>query len=87
VVDVQVTGGVTRLVGCATERNEAPLWKWPSQVPSCTGASICGQSATVRLVKSPTRQHRATGPLAERLQALADPRCRRGSVDPSWQYR
>jgi predicted transposase YbfD/YdcC len=43
---------------------------------------MCRQSATVCLVKSPTRQHRAIGPLAERLQALADPRCRRGKRHP-----
>ncbi|MFI5802790.1 transposase family protein [Streptomyces sp. NPDC051561] len=36
----------------------------------------------VCLVKSPTRQHRAIGPLAERLRALADPRCRRGKRHP-----
>ncbi|WP_405956618.1 transposase family protein [Streptomyces phaeochromogenes] len=39
---------------------------------------MCRQPATVCLVKSPTCQHRAIGPLAERLRALADPRCRRG---------
>jgi len=43
---------------------------------------MCRQSATVCLVKSPTRQHRAIGPLATRLQALADPRCRRGKRHP-----
>ena len=43
---------------------------------------MCRQSATVCLVKSPTRQHRAIGPLAERLTALADPRCRRGKRHP-----
>jgi predicted transposase YbfD/YdcC len=43
---------------------------------------MCRQSATVCLVKSPTRQHRALGPLAERLRALADPRCRRGKRHP-----
>lgn len=43
---------------------------------------MCRQSATVCLVKSPTRQHRAIGPLAERLRALADPRCRRGKRHP-----
>jgi hypothetical protein len=43
---------------------------------------VCRQSATVCLVKSPTRQHCATGPLAERLATLADPRCRRGKRHP-----
>lgn len=43
---------------------------------------MCRQSSTVCLVKSPTRQHRATGPLAERLQTLADPRRRRGKRHP-----
>ncbi|MBT2458249.1 transposase family protein, partial [Streptomyces sp. ISL-86] len=43
---------------------------------------MCRQSATVCLVKSPTRQHRSTGPLAERLATLADPRCRRGKRHP-----
>jgi predicted transposase YbfD/YdcC len=39
---------------------------------------MCRQSATVCLIKSPTRQHGAIGPLAVRLRTLADPRCRRG---------
>jgi predicted transposase YbfD/YdcC len=43
---------------------------------------MCRQSATVCLVKSPTLQHCAIGPLAERLRALADPRCRRGKRHP-----
>ncbi|MFB6578542.1 transposase family protein [Streptomyces sp. NPDC056402] len=43
---------------------------------------MCRQSATVCLVKSPTRRHRATGPLAERLATLADPRCWRGRRHP-----
>lgn len=43
---------------------------------------MCRQSATVCLIKSPTRQHRAIGPLALRLQTLADPRCRRGKRHP-----
>ncbi len=43
---------------------------------------MCRQSATVCLVKSLTRQHRAIGLLAGRLQALADPRCRRGKRHP-----
>jgi predicted transposase YbfD/YdcC len=43
---------------------------------------MCRQSATVCLVKSPTRHHRVIGPLAERLQALVDPRCRRGKRHP-----
>ena len=43
---------------------------------------MCRQSATVCLVKSPTRQHRVTGGLAERLATLADPRCRRGKRHP-----
>jgi predicted transposase YbfD/YdcC len=43
---------------------------------------MCRQSATVCLIKSPTRQHRVTGPLGLRLQTLADPRCRRGRRHP-----
>jgi hypothetical protein len=43
---------------------------------------MCRQSASVCLIKSPTRQHRAIGPLALRLRALADPRCRRGKRHP-----
>lgn len=43
---------------------------------------MCRQSATVCLVKSPARQHRSTGPLADRLATLADPRCRRGKRHP-----
>ncbi|MER6105968.1 transposase family protein [Streptomyces sp. NPDC001832] len=43
---------------------------------------MCHQSATVCLTKSPTRQHRAIGPLALRLETLADPRCRRGKRHP-----
>lgn len=43
---------------------------------------MCRQSATVCLVKSPTRQHRVTGALAERPATPADPRCRRGKRHP-----
>jgi hypothetical protein len=43
---------------------------------------MCRQSATVCLVKSPTRQHRAIGPPAERRTTLANPRCRRGKRHP-----
>jgi hypothetical protein len=43
---------------------------------------MCRQSATVCLIKSPTRQHRGIGPLAARLQTLADPRDRRGKRHP-----
>lgn len=43
---------------------------------------MCRQCATVCLVKSRTRRHRAIGPLAERLRALTDPRCRRGKRHP-----
>ncbi|GGN38798.1 hypothetical protein GCM10011578_084590 [Streptomyces fuscichromogenes] len=43
---------------------------------------MCRQSATVCLVRSPTRQHRVTGALAERLVTLADTRCRRGKRHP-----
>ncbi|MFG2638934.1 transposase family protein [Streptomyces sp. NPDC048362] len=43
---------------------------------------MCRQSATVCLVNSPTREHCVTGPLAERLATLADPRCRRGKRHP-----
>jgi hypothetical protein len=34
---------------------------------------MCRQSASICLIKSPTRQHRLIGPLALRLQTLADP--------------
>ncbi|WP_324603877.1 MULTISPECIES: ISAs1 family transposase [unclassified Streptomyces] len=50
--------------------------------PSPNGASMCRQSATVCLTKSPSRQRRSTGPLALRLQTLADPRSRRGKRHP-----
>jgi hypothetical protein len=40
------------------------------------------QSATVCLIKSPTRQHRAIGSLVARLETLADPRRRRGKRHP-----
>lgn len=43
---------------------------------------MCRQSATVCLTKSPSRQHRSIGPLALRLQTLADPRSRRGKRHP-----
>ncbi|MEV5646388.1 transposase family protein [Streptomyces flaveolus] len=43
---------------------------------------MCRQSVTVCLVKSPARQHCVTGPLADRLARLADPRCRRGKRHP-----
>ncbi|MEU5347182.1 transposase family protein [Streptomyces sp. NPDC020766] len=43
---------------------------------------MCRQSATVCLTKSPTRQHRSIGPLALRLQTLADPRSQRGKRHP-----
>ena len=39
---------------------------------------MCRQSASICLIKSPTRQHRAIEPLTKRLQTLADPRHRRG---------
>ncbi|WP_328835239.1 transposase family protein [Streptomyces europaeiscabiei] len=39
---------------------------------------MCGQPATVCLIKSPTRQHRLVGPLPLRLRTLAAPRHRRG---------
>lgn len=43
---------------------------------------MCRQSATVCLVKSPSRQHRAIGDLPSRLAALPDPRDRRGRRHP-----
>ncbi|MFI5747032.1 ISAs1 family transposase [Streptomyces sp. NPDC051644] len=43
---------------------------------------MCRQSATACLIKSPTRQHRLIGPLALRLETLADPRHRRGKRHP-----
>src|SRR5829696_1246094 len=39
---------------------------------------MCRQSASICLIKSPTRQHRFIGPLTLRLRTLADPRHRRG---------
>ncbi|MDX3696400.1 ISAs1 family transposase [Streptomyces europaeiscabiei] len=43
---------------------------------------MCRQSATVCLIKSPSRQHRAIADLAERLVALPGPRDRRGRRHP-----
>ncbi|MGH3803597.1 MAG: ISAs1 family transposase [Pseudonocardiaceae bacterium] len=43
---------------------------------------MCRQSASVCLVKSPTRQHRALAGLSERLATLADPRDARGKRHP-----
>jgi predicted transposase YbfD/YdcC len=43
---------------------------------------MCRQSATVCLIKSPSRQHRAIAGLAERLATLPDPRDRRGRRHP-----
>src|SRR5262249_42691121 len=47
-----------------------------------SGASMCRQSATVCLVKSPSRQHRAISDLPSRLATLPDPRDRRGTRHP-----
>ncbi|MFJ8842733.1 transposase family protein [Streptomyces cyaneofuscatus] len=43
---------------------------------------MCRQSATVYLIKSPSRQQRALPSLAERLAVLPDPRRRRGVRHP-----
>lgn len=43
---------------------------------------MCRQSATVCLVKSPTRQHREIPGLGDRLRTLPDPRDRRGRRHP-----
>ncbi|MFD7480761.1 transposase family protein [Streptomyces sp. NPDC059837] len=43
---------------------------------------MCRQSATVCLVKSPSRRHRAGGDLPSRLATLPDPRDRRGRRHP-----
>ncbi|MGW2740988.1 ISAs1 family transposase [Streptomyces sp. NPDC001450] len=43
---------------------------------------MCRQSATVCLVKSPSRQHRVIGDLPSRLATLPDPRDRRGRRHP-----
>ncbi|WP_369394697.1 transposase family protein [Streptomyces sp. CG1] len=43
---------------------------------------MCRQSASICLVKSPTRWHRAIADLPERLATLADPRDRRGKRHP-----
>ncbi|MFR9799615.1 transposase family protein [Streptomyces sp. MS06] len=45
-------------------------------------ASMCRQSATVCLIKSPSRQHRAIAGLPSRLATLPDPRDRRGRRHP-----
>ncbi|WP_369354637.1 ISAs1 family transposase [Streptomyces sp. cg2] len=43
---------------------------------------MCRQAASVCLVKSPSRQHRALAGLPQRLATLADPRHRRGKRHP-----
>ncbi|MGW4825911.1 ISAs1 family transposase [Streptomyces sp. NPDC004227] len=43
---------------------------------------MCRQSATVCLIKSPTRQQRGIESLPQRLSQLADPRSRRGKRHP-----
>ncbi|MEU9547382.1 ISAs1 family transposase [Streptomyces mirabilis] len=43
---------------------------------------MCRQSASVCLIKSPSRQHRALPELPQRLATLADPRHRRGKRHP-----
>ncbi|MEU3756619.1 transposase family protein [Streptomyces olivoreticuli] len=43
---------------------------------------MCRKSATVCLIKSPSRQHRAIADLAGRLATLPDPRDRRGRRHP-----
>ncbi|MEU5811727.1 ISAs1 family transposase [Streptomyces sp. NPDC047718] len=43
---------------------------------------MCRQSATVCLIKSPSRQHRALPSLVDRLSVLPDPRRRRGVRHP-----
>ncbi|WP_328939761.1 ISAs1 family transposase [Streptomyces tauricus] len=43
---------------------------------------MCRQSASVCLIKSPSRQHRALAGLPQRLAMLADPRHRRGKRHP-----
>ncbi|MFE9139633.1 transposase family protein [Streptomyces sp. NPDC007355] len=43
---------------------------------------MCRKSATVCLIKSPTRQHRAITDLPARLATLPDPRDRRGRRHP-----
>lgn len=43
---------------------------------------MCRQSASVCLIKSPSRQHRGLVGLPTRLGTLADPRCRRGKRHP-----
>ncbi|MEV0695355.1 transposase family protein [Streptomyces sp. NPDC050388] len=50
--------------------------------PSVTGASVCRRSAAVCLIKSPSRQHRALPPPAERPAVLSGPRRRRGARRP-----
>ncbi|WP_309074925.1 transposase family protein [Streptomyces sp. NWU339] len=53
-----------------------------AESPSATGASVCRRSATVCLIKSPSRQHRALPSPAERPAVLSDPRRRRGARHP-----
>ncbi|WP_412075477.1 transposase family protein [Streptomyces xanthophaeus] len=43
---------------------------------------MCRQSASVCLIKSPSRQHRVLAHLPQRLATLADPRHRRGKRHP-----
>jgi len=43
---------------------------------------MCRQSASICLIKSPSRQHRALAGLPQRLATLADPRHRRGKRHP-----
>ncbi|WP_406729992.1 hypothetical protein WJ438_38280 [Streptomyces sp. GD-15H] len=47
---------------------------------------MCRQSSTIGLVKSPTHQHRATGPLAERPLTRPIRGADAGSVTRSRQY-
>jgi hypothetical protein len=43
---------------------------------------MCRRSASVRLAKSPTRQHRAIADLSDRLATLVDPQDARGKRHP-----
>ncbi|MFI8186679.1 ISAs1 family transposase [Actinacidiphila glaucinigra] len=62
----------------ATNASKLPLRGDLPKSPCSTGASMCRQSATVCLIKSPLREYVSAGTLAGRLAGLADPRRRRG---------
>jgi hypothetical protein len=66
------------LAGARHEGNETPVDQVTAKSPGTTGASMCRQSATVCLAKSPTAAQGAANRVADRLAVLRDPRDRRG---------